>query len=437
MSQCVPTWDLDEIPNPLAPLVPMLGGEVAELPWEKDQVARNGLGPPCVYDKPLATSSPTKNTWGERPGGGGGTLESVVKQATRFRHSKPTAYGGGNDVASCLDRRQAAATGDALVPCAAAPPGQRIGMCGEGSSARVGSCSGSNTSGKRALKRAKVARVPVAHVCSSCDDGDGDGGGDGDSDSESGRDSWRLSRGSSEWELGSRGFASSSIGLPESTCSDEWSTEATTRDDRDTRELRAEEREKKARRRFSLSTRRTFGIDSQSELRRREKINKRMKTLQQMVPNSSKIDKVSMLDEVIEHLKQLQAQVVMMSRMMNMSYMMLPMALQQHLQLSLMASMGMGMRMGSGMGMGVMDINAATGFPNITTGISPVPHPAAYLPLISWDRSGDCFSTPTMVVPDPVSTFLACQAQPTMDGYSRMASLYQQLHLPLLPGFNN
>ncbi|GFS35539.1 basic helix-loop-helix (bHLH) DNA-binding superfamily protein [Actinidia rufa] len=277
MSQCVPTWDLDEIPNPLAPLVPMLGGEVAEFPWEKDQ-------------SPSSSKPPVSAT------------------------AKPSAYGGGKDVVPCLDHRQAAATGDALVPCAAAAPGQRIGTCGEGSSARVGSCSGPNTRGKRALKRAKVARVPVArvpvaHVCSSCCDDDGGS----DSESESGRDSWRLSRGSSEWELGSRGFASSSIGSPESTCSDEWSTEATTCDDRDT------------------------------------------------------AYKVSMLDEVIEHLKQLQAQVVMMSRTMNMSYMMLPMALQQHLQLSLMTSMGMGMRMGSGMGMGVMDINAATGFPNITT----------------------------------------------------------------------
>ncbi|GFZ00661.1 basic helix-loop-helix (bHLH) DNA-binding superfamily protein [Actinidia rufa] len=153
-----------------------------------------------------------------------------------------------------------------------------------------------------------------------------------------------------------------------------------------------------------------------------------------------------MLDEVIEHLKQLQqAQVVMTSRMMNMSYMMLPIALQQHLQLSLMASMGMGMGMGMGMrtssgmgmGMGVMDINAATSCPNITAGISHVPRPAAYMPLISWDRSGNCFSAPAMVGPNPMSTFLACQPQPTMDAYSRMASFYQQLHLPLLPGFNN
>ena len=111
-----------------------------------------------------------------------------------------------------------------------------------------------------------------------------------------------------------------------------------------------------------------------------------------------------MLDEVIEHLKQLQqAQVVMMSRMMNMSYVMFPMALQQNLQLSLMASMGMGM--------GVMDINAAISCPNITAGISHVPRPAAYMPLISWDRSGDCFSTLATGLPDPVSTFLACQSQ--------------------------
>ncbi|GFY95260.1 hypothetical protein Acr_10g0006450 [Actinidia rufa] len=205
MSQCVPTWDLDEIPNPLAPLVPMLGGEVAELPMGKR-----------IRDQAAA--------WR--------TLESVKQSKPRFRHRKTSAYGGGNDVVPCLDHRQAAATGDALVPCAAAAPGQRIGTCGEGSSARVGSCSGPNTRGKRALKRAKVARVPVACavLCSSCCDDDGDS----DSDSESGRDSWRLSHGSSEWELGSRGFASSSIGSPESTCSDEWSTEATTCDDRDT-----------------------------------------------------------------------------------------------------------------------------------------------------------------------------------------------------------
>ena len=53
-----------------------------------------------------------------------------------------------------------------------------------------------------------------------------------------------------------------------------------------------------------------------------------------------------MLDEVIEYLKQLQAQVQMMSRI-NMPPMMLPMAMQQQLQMSMMAQMGMGMGMRS------------------------------------------------------------------------------------------
>lgn len=125
-----------------------------------------------------------------------------------------------------------------------------------------------------------------------------------------------------------------------------------------------------------------------------------------------------MLDEVIEYLKQLQAQVNMMSRM-NMSPMMLPLAMQQQLQMSMMApmmGMGMGMGMGSmGMGMGVMDMNAAmAGRPNIT-GMPPVLHPSAFMsPLTSWEGAGDRLQTPASVMHDPMSTFLAaCQSQVT------------------------
>ncbi|GFZ00662.1 hypothetical protein Acr_14g0002970 [Actinidia rufa] len=190
-------------PNPFAPVVPMLGCEVvAELKWENGQLAMNGLGPLHVYDKPLATSSPTKNTWGEKPRSGG-TLESVVKQATRFRRGKPAADGGGGDLVPCLDDYRATASGDALVPTAVRSAGARDWH---------------------------VAPVPVAHVCSSCDDDD-----DSDSRNESGRDSWRLTSGSSERELGAHGFTSSSMGSPENTSSEECSTEATTsEEDRDT-----------------------------------------------------------------------------------------------------------------------------------------------------------------------------------------------------------
>lgn len=114
-----------------------------------------------------------------------------------------------------------------------------------------------------------------------------------------------------------------------------------------------------------------------------------------------------MLDEVIEYLKQLQAQVQMMSRM-NMHPMMLPMTMQQ-LPMSMMAPMGMGMGMGIGIGMG-MDMNTINR--SNMAGISPVLHPSAFMPITSWDGSSDRIqATSGAVMPDPLSTFLACQPQ--------------------------
>ncbi|KAG7622174.1 Myc-type basic helix-loop-helix (bHLH) domain, partial [Arabidopsis suecica] len=50
-----------------------------------------------------------------------------------------------------------------------------------------------------------------------------------------------------------------------------------------------------------------------SERRRRERINERMKTLQELLPRCRKTDKVSMLEDVIEYVKSLQLQIQMMS----------------------------------------------------------------------------------------------------------------------------
>ncbi|PSS31440.1 Transcription factor SPATULA like [Actinidia chinensis var. chinensis] len=54
-------------------------------------------------------------------------------------------------------------------------------------------------------------------------------------------------------------------------------------------------------------------IHNLSEKRRRSKINEKLKALQNLIPNSNKTDKASMLDEAIEYLKQLQLQVQMLS----------------------------------------------------------------------------------------------------------------------------
>ncbi|MFS7924923.1 putative transcription factor bHLH family [Helianthus anomalus] len=166
-----------------------------------------------------------------------------------------------------------------------------------------------------------------------------------------------------------------------------------------------------------------------------------MKTLQKLVPNANKTDKASMLDEVIEYLKQLQAQIHVMSRM-SMSPMMMPLAMQQQqLQMAMMNPMGMGMGMGMGIGMpGVMDLNAiGSGRPNIP-GMPPVFHPSTFVPPMmgSWDMQaaiGDRVPKQN----EPMAAFLACQSQPmTMEGYSRMVTLFQQMqNQPCYPGLKN
>ncbi|KAM6591362.1 hypothetical protein CsatA_013967 [Cannabis sativa] len=54
-------------------------------------------------------------------------------------------------------------------------------------------------------------------------------------------------------------------------------------------------------------------VHNLSEKRRRSRINEKMKALQNLIPNSNKTDKASMLDEAIEYLKQLQLQVQMLA----------------------------------------------------------------------------------------------------------------------------
>ncbi|MED6161329.1 hypothetical protein PIB30_059737 [Stylosanthes scabra] len=80
---------------------------------------------------------------------------------------------------------------------------------------------------------------------------------------------------------------------------------------------------------------RTAAVHNQSERRRRDRINEKMKALQKLVPNANKTDKASMLDEVIRYLKQLQAQIEMMMSLSVMSMpQMMMMQQQQQLQMS-------------------------------------------------------------------------------------------------------
>ncbi|KAK9910898.1 hypothetical protein M0R45_034834 [Rubus argutus] len=404
MSQCVPSWDLDDCSPPApppprfslrshsnstAPDVPMFDYEVAELTWENGQVAMHGLGLPRLPSKPLSWDKPRAS----------GTLESIVNQATCTlpQLSKPpfvntiTAApgGGGNEILTWFDHHRTVATSatspsntmtmDALVPCrnnqsdepnsshmidtAVSMPGvldtSATGAV-NGCSPRAGSCSAAATQDEDTRRPGKrkgnVASVPTTPEWSSRSPSVS-------GSATFGRDSQNVILDTKESDHDSRQGG------------DE------------------EERKKRSTGKSSVSTKRSraAAIHNQSERKRRDKINQRMKTLQKLVPNSSKTDKASMLDEVIEYLKQLQAQVHMISRM-NMPAMMLPMAMQQQLQMSMMAPRHMGMGIGMGMG---MDMNTI-GRPQ--HGRSP-------------------------------SAFLACQSQPmTMDAYGMMAAMYQQFH---------
>ncbi|ONI22551.1 hypothetical protein PRUPE_2G136300 [Prunus persica] len=482
MNQCVPSWDLDDISTPPAPRlslrsstpsadVPMLDYEVAELTWENGQVAMHGLGLPRPPAKPSLTTA--KYTTWDKPRASG-TLESIVNQATSTLPlpSKPpfdSSGGGSNgELVSWFDHHRAAAvrstevtpsttmTMDALVPCrnqsdnssshmmeSMSMPVVISGSDVVGCSTGVESCSGATGAATQdddtmlSGKHGSLSRVPETPEWSSRS---------------------QSVSGSATFGMDSHPVTldSTKASDHDSVCHSRPQREAGDEDDR----------KKRSTGKSSVSTKRSraAAIHNQSERKRRDKINQRMKTLQKLVPNSSKggcmfkasdkikshfqgkigqqvvrygdncllphkssqvTDKASMLDEVIEYLKNLQAQIQMISRM-NMPAMMLPMAMQQQLQMSMMAAAPRNMGMGMGMG---MDMNTMVR-PNIP-GISPVLHPAAFMPMASWDGSGGDRSASATVMPDPLSAFLACQSQPmTMDAYSMMAAMYQQFHQP-------
>ncbi|KAK2966206.1 hypothetical protein RJ640_008772 [Escallonia rubra] len=130
-------------------------------------------------------------------------------------------------------------------------------------------------------------------------------------------------------------------------------------------------------------------VHNLSERRRRDRINEKMRALQELIPNCNKVDKASMLDEAIEYLKtlQLQVQIMSMGAGLYMPPMMLPAGMQHmhpaHLPHFSPMGIGMGMGMGMGFGMGMVDMNAVSrGCPMI-----PVP-PMQGAPFLAQPNTG-------------------------------------------------
>lgn len=113
-----------------------------------------------------------------------------------------------------------------------------------------------------------------------------------------------------------------------------------------------------------------------------------------------------MLDEVIEYLKQLQAQVQVMSMRSIPPTMMIPLGLHHHphLQMSLLGRImaGMVVNHALGMGMGLQNINAATP-PNASQSLPPLLHlPPPLLPT----------ALPPMIPSRPTLATAAAQSNP-------------------------
>ncbi|MBA0859859.1 hypothetical protein Goshw_011512 [Gossypium schwendimanii] len=325
MSQCVPSWDLDDNhvtarhslrsnSNSTAPDVHMSDYEVAELTWENGQLAMHGLGPARVPAKPLVSNPPSKYTW-DKPRANG-TLESIVNQATRVPYLKVSLDDGRDELVPCLNQhREAAASSatmamDALVPCSKRTEGRTahamesipgLGRtCLVGGSTRVGSCSGrAGTHDDEVLvsgKRKRAARAPLMPEWSSKEQSASASATFGRE-----RDSRCVTLDTYEKDFG-MGFTSTSLGSPENASSTKPCTKATTTaDDHDSVCHSRPQAKffpfnyiiayKKETGKSSVSNKRSraAAIHNQSERKRRDKINQRMKTLQKLVPNSSKV----------------------------------------------------------------------------------------------------------------------------------------------------
>ncbi|KAL8257544.1 hypothetical protein R6Q59_029585 [Mikania micrantha] len=151
---------------------------------------------------------------------------------------------------------------------------------------------------------------------------------------------------------------------------------------------------------------RAADVHSLSERRRRDKINEKMRALQELIPNCNKVDKASVLDEAIEYLKtlQLQVQIMSMGTGLCMPPMMFPTGMpHMHPHFS---PMGIGMGMGYGMG---MEMNAGQHFFPFSTPTHGPGHPFPSLPIYGHISQG----TPMIIPQPPMAAIPAVQPMMT------------------------
>ncbi|EEF47808.1 DNA binding protein, putative [Ricinus communis] len=336
--------------NPTTHLVPMPNHEIAELTWENGQIAMHGLGG-------FVHPSQTKATWGRT----NETLESIVHQATCHNQNLNSNQQGEKQSHQPTIASSTVASSDGK--WAETSSGHQAGMAPLLMKKRTRS--ESNQCARSFNGSTREEHMDLS-ACASA--------------------SATFCRESDTTMMTWASFESPPPSLKAKTTDEDSASHGGS-------ENQDEDRETKTETVRSHSSRRTraAAVHNQSERRRRDRINQKMKALQKLVPNASKTDKASMLDEVIEYLKQLQAQVQAMS-VRNMPQMMMPLGMQQQLQMSLLARMGMGVSLG--MGMGMLDMsNMAHSAPQ---SLPPFIHPTQAA------ASAPTFVPPPFVVPSMI-----------------------------------
>ncbi|GFZ20167.1 phytochrome interacting factor 3-like 5 [Actinidia rufa] len=152
--------------------------------------------------------------------------------------------------------------------------------------------------------------------------------------------------------------------------------------------------------RGSTSTKRSRAVEvhNRSERRRRDRINEKMRALQELIPRCNKSDKASMLNEAIEYLKSLKLQVQMMS----MGCGMVPVTFPQQY----MPQLGMGM--GMGMSRPLMP------FPSVLAG-SAMPTPATAAAHLGPRFPMPAFHMPPVPLPELSRVQATSQSDPMLN----------------------
>ncbi|XP_004247109.1 transcription factor PIF1 isoform X1 [Solanum lycopersicum] len=187
-------------------------------------------------------------------------------------------------------------------------------------------------------------------------------------------------------------------------------------------EFESPDTKKQARGSTSTKRSRAAEVHNLSERRRRDRINEKMKALQELIPRCNKTDKASMLDEAIEYLKSLQLQVQMMSMGCGMVPMMYP-GMQPY-----MPPMGMGMGMGMGMDIGMN--RPMVPYPPLLPGTAM--QNAAAAAQMGPRFSIPQFHLPPVPVPDPSRMQASSQPDPMLNSLVSHNS-----NQPRLPNFSD